>query len=701
MPARLLAYGGTSFSERRKIGQWPSIPEATLRDTYGLAVNAWSFGLGTLGKQPFVILRQRQNTDNRGGYPFSLLIDPGEEAWQRFGWNAAAVVASLLNAEEPVRTQLFENPERCSAEALERIVAELAPRRPLGVAPINGSADGIQSLCLTSCASAEPIVASSSSLGLPERLDADRMALSLEALPLCFRLSAGWLVGGGAAHGRAFGANLVIDEQVGVDADRVEREVELGHRYWLAWKSPAERPLVTPLEPKPIWTWDVEPSVFLASLILLQDVLNAIEPREELLERVEQRPKTTAALDSHIEQSAAALLARGSGPLGPRASQWLLSLSLRDKRKVDERTAGRLDRKTVFDELRRFGIPPKAVPRQLQLARDVRVGIWVDYLDRLRAEVRKNLESALDQLSPDLNQEEREQLAHAALLALPASDEKLPEWDRLRKDPDLWTMLQPVLRDEALVRFRRRDKSAAEAYLVLADDPGGLETKPMLQKDEYARLVEEIRALRKHRPDLVDAWLAPLPKPAEPEPAIVVPERAPRKRERPEETDDRKAQLSAALEALLFRSRADTVEKKSQELKAAFDGQILEDLDGAIAESCRESGQRFASAFAGKYMPLGDVMSLLPETSQDLLIECLAENQGSKFIAGATRDVTYAINNAPSRNAYSAALSRYLLQNAELRKTVAMRRSEDPKDFESKLKSMLNKSIQDKRSRRR
>ena len=700
MPARLLAYGGTSFSERRKIGVWPSIPEATLRDTYGLTVNAWSFGLGTLGKQPFVILRQRQNTDNRGGYPFSLLIDPGDEAWQRFNWNGAAVVSSLLNAEEPVRNLLIENPERCSADVLERIVAELMPRRPPGATPINGAADGLQSLCIASCASAEPIVASSSTLGLPERLDADRMTLALEPLPLCFRLGAGWLVGGGAAHGRALGANLVIDEQGGADADRVERQIEVGHRYWLAWKSPAERPLVTPLEPKPIWTWEVEPAVFLGSLILLQDVLNAIEPREELLERVEQKPRTTAALDAQIEQSAAALLARGSGPLGPRASQWLLSLSLRDKRKVDERTASRLDRKIVFEELRRFGIPPKAVPRQLQLARDVRVGIWVDYLDRQRVEVRKNLESALDQLSPDLNQEEREQLAHAALLALPASDEKLPEWDRLRKDPDLWTMLQPVLRDEALVRFRRRDKSAAEAYLVLADDPGGLETKPMLQKEEYSRLVEEIRTLRKHRPDLVDAWLAPLPKPAgEPEPVLAVPERAPRKRERPEQTDDtegRLAQLSAALEAVLFRSRADTVERKAQELKTAFDGLVSPDLDGLIAENCRDSGQRFASAFAGKYMPLGDVMTFLPETSQDLLIECLAENQGAKFTSRATVDISHAINNPPSRNAYSAALSRYLLQRAELRKTVAMRRSEDLKDFERKLKSLLNK-----RSRRR
>lgn len=98
MPARLLAYGGTSFSERRRIGPWPAIPEATLRDSYGLQPNAWCFGMGVLTGQPFLIFRQRQNVENRGGYPFSLLLDPGPDLWQRFEWNGAAVIAALLDS---------------------------------------------------------------------------------------------------------------------------------------------------------------------------------------------------------------------------------------------------------------------------------------------------------------------------------------------------------------------------------------------------------------------------------------------------------------------------------------------------------------------------------------------------------------------------------------------------------------------------
>lgn len=681
MPARLLAYGGTSFSERRKIGPWPAVPEATLRDTYGLTATTWCFGVGTLGKQPFVILRQRQNIENRGGYPFSLLFDPGEEAWLRFGYNAAALAAAILNTDDSVRELLLQTPERCSAEALERVAAELLPRR----GPANGAGENLQLLCLASCVSPEPVVASASSLGLHEKLDPERMAGLLEILPPCYRLATGWLVGGGAAHGRALGANLVIDEQAAVDQDRLQQHIETGRRYWQAWEFPANRPLAAPLESKPVWTWDVEPARYLDGLVLLQDVLTAIDPGEGLFERVEQKQESTAALDNQIEQAATALLTRGSGPLGPKASQWMLALSLRDKRKVDAKTAGRLDRKVVFDELRRFGIPPKAVPRQLQIARDVRVGLWLDYLDRLRGDVRKNLESALDQLGPDLTQEEREQLAHAALLALPASDEKLIDWDRFRKDPDLWTMLQPVLRDEALVRFRRHDRTAAEAYLAMGEDPGGIEARTLLpQKEDFARLVDEIRAMRKNRPELVDAWLAPFPKPAEPPAASVVPERMPRRRER---TDD----LGAALESVLFRSRPDSVERRTQELHNTFQNAAVTDLEAVIVENCRESGSKFAAAFAGKYMPLGDVMGLLSEAAQDRLIECFAENLGGKFAQRAAIDIAYALNNPASRNAYSRALSRYLVNHPDVRKTVAQRRSEESRDLDRKLKSMLAK----------
>ena len=56
--------------------------------------------------------------------------------------------------------------------------------------------------------------------------------------------------------------------------------------------------------------------------------------------------------------------------------------------------------------------------------------------------------------------------------------------------------------------------------------------------------------------------------------------------------------------------------------------------------------------------------------------------------AQAAIDVAHALKNKPSRNAYSAALSRYLLDDPPLRRQVARVMVED--DLERKLKSMLS-----------
>lgn len=603
MPARLLAYGGTSFSERRRIGQWPSIPEATLRDTYGLTANSWCYGVGTLGKQPFLILRQRQNIENRGGYPFSLLLDPGDEVWQRFGWNGGALVASLLQNEPKL---LLETPERCSADALERVVSELVAH---AILPASGK--DLEPLLIASCLQNEPIVVPG------ERPTPTEMAAMLEPQPVSFRLSAGWLVGGGAAHGRAFAANLVFDDQATVDR---AGQRETGKSYSEAWTSVSDPALIENFKTKPIWTWDVELGSFFQALVLLRDLESARDADEALFQRIEEKGQTTEDLDRKINQTATDLLNRGTNPLGPRATSWLLKQTVHEKRKLDSKTASRLDPQATTDELRRLGFPPKAVPRNMQLAREVRVAIWVDYLDRLRAEVPQNLETAIKQLG-DMRDDERQQLAQAALAARPASNDKHADWERLRKYPEIWALLEPTI-------------------------------QPLRQ------------------------------------PVFVIPERPSRRRER---APDGSSELREALESVLFRSRADSVERDIEKLGATFDGVKSLELDDLIAENCESSGPHFAAAFSGKYSALGDVMAFLSDNSQDRLMSCLAEHEGRKFQSLAARDITHAINNPQSRNAYSRALTRYLVDHPDLGKTVAIRRGEEPKDFDRRLRSMLAK----------
>jgi hypothetical protein len=122
---RLLAYGGTSYSERKRLGNWPVADYAAMGDRYALADGALSYGVGLAGGSPFLIARLIQNEARRGGYPYTLLFDPGQAAWLRFEWNGAALLMSLLN-DERTRASLFDDVEMCDEALLTRLISALA-----------------------------------------------------------------------------------------------------------------------------------------------------------------------------------------------------------------------------------------------------------------------------------------------------------------------------------------------------------------------------------------------------------------------------------------------------------------------------------------------------------------------------------------------------------------------------------------------
>jgi hypothetical protein len=636
MPGRLLAYGGTSFSERRRIGQWPAVPEATLRDSYGLQPNAWVYGMGVLARQPFLIFRQRQNIESRGGYPFSLLVDPPEAVWQRFSWNAAALIAALLEQNPEL---LFKTPESCSADALEALLNGLVVPRVAASA-----ASPLSQAIAATVTAPEPIALSSASLGFTERPDAVTIAGSLAALPVCFRASCGWLAGGGSAHGRALGAALVIDDQAAADSQPL---VETGRKLIAAWEAVRRRGLLDTLDAQPLWLWEENPAATLDAAILLYDLESAGSITDELIVRAAK----VQALNDPIEQLVSERLTSGSAALGPKASAMLIGRCLNAKYKIDEKTAARLDADTVMTELRRWGSPPKKLPKSLPVPQSWRVAMWVDYLQRLTADVRKNLAEALEQVGT------HQELIDAALAALPGSEERLIDWVKFRDDAELWPLLQPALREEALRRFQRDVKGSAEAYLELAEDPDGEYARSQLSTEEFYRLMPDRRPA------------APAPR------KIVIP---PRK------------ELRDELDAVLFDTDRDTAERKVEALRAKYEKTPVAKaaLDAMIQTRCDTNGEQFAEAYSGKYLALGDVMGFLSEAAQQRLLECLRDHQGSKFSEQTAVHVRHALGNRASRNAYTAALGRYLLSDIKLLRQVAKYMDED--SLERKLKSMLS-----------
>ncbi len=96
---RIFAFGGTRYAERARVGAWPEDFSVTaeFEDTYSLPFGRQllSYGAGVRDGQPFLIVRQRQNEDDRGGYAYTVLLDPGEDVWERFGFNAARLLLAI------------------------------------------------------------------------------------------------------------------------------------------------------------------------------------------------------------------------------------------------------------------------------------------------------------------------------------------------------------------------------------------------------------------------------------------------------------------------------------------------------------------------------------------------------------------------------------------------------------------------------
>lgn len=258
---RLLAYGGISHAERCRIGTWRGIKEGTLDDSYGLHESEFCFGVGFSeatsdsldedSRTPFIILRQLQNQHDRGGYAFTLLLDPGTEVWQAFAWNAAALMNALLT-EESTRELLLIHPETTDLNQLSQILCDAMNCSIGSYLPINGrqSSDQVFSCdeattnrfahLLTDSAAhgTAPIVSiaiNAESLDLPSHPTLAEISTWLNHTPPCFRLGNGWLFGGSRTHGEVLKAQLVFDD--GVANSNTEEQEARGRRIVTAWSN--------------------------------------------------------------------------------------------------------------------------------------------------------------------------------------------------------------------------------------------------------------------------------------------------------------------------------------------------------------------------------------------------------------------------------------------------------------------------------
>lgn len=218
----LIAHGGTRFEQRTRWGKWErkyTNPEKTkwedspntgfMEDDYGAwAGDKLSFGVGEWGINKLLVFRIRQNVQNRGGYPYTLLIDPGEAVWRRAGNNGAAIIQKIMEDEE-LYGRLMERIEELPIPGGD--VAKLFRERfALVDLTVEGKPDKKFADLFKQADQGQDVVVVGKDF-MAEKPDPKEIAAKLASIPEELRKHVNFIFGGGRAHARACDFKIVWD----------------------------------------------------------------------------------------------------------------------------------------------------------------------------------------------------------------------------------------------------------------------------------------------------------------------------------------------------------------------------------------------------------------------------------------------------------------------------------------------------------
>lgn len=203
---KLLIYGGNEHNIRCEIGKWNLPEKGPLLDTYGIPKDGWTIGFGILDDEGFLFLKSERIAETRV-YPFTILFAPGDTVWEKFGWNAAHLAASVLGEKNKFHSQLMNQPETFSLQNLEEMAETLvkytlSPELDFTSELIAGTV--FESEILT----VNPILLN---YEFPNHLE---LAYQIEALPTFLRTGNGWLLGGSSENAKGLGVKLVFDDNL-------------------------------------------------------------------------------------------------------------------------------------------------------------------------------------------------------------------------------------------------------------------------------------------------------------------------------------------------------------------------------------------------------------------------------------------------------------------------------------------------------
>ncbi len=201
----MMAYGGNAYQFRAEIGDWPvSIPVGTLSDTYGASNKIIGFGVGEKEGRRFIILRQLQNIQNRGGYAYTILLDFGEEVRRKADYNDAVIIRNIL-ADPVLKHYLLNKPEVVGGIRRTKLFTRLE-QSYLRTSTSEDTA--LQPFMEDIGTEKDPMVFGASSMAEPTP---ERLAQAIAALSEEERKKFTFLIRGASIHGQFLGIRRVWD----------------------------------------------------------------------------------------------------------------------------------------------------------------------------------------------------------------------------------------------------------------------------------------------------------------------------------------------------------------------------------------------------------------------------------------------------------------------------------------------------------
>ena len=410
MGVALLTHGGEAgFNPRIRLpgtGDWDWIKDIALlnsdRDLIesDLAGNpkgkyGESYGMGCQGGRSFLVFRQLQAWEqNRSReYPYSLLLDIGEEEWERLSWNAA-LLAAYLSAEgegaiadgiQPLpdsrnearqdRVFLLRHPEGITDEVALRAICQrvvtaalLQEERSIKASDIPGDFDDsavrLRQIWAGALLEESPVEIPFSMIGIARRPAPSVLAGILVPLPVCMRVGFGWLLGL-PVLAREIEARLTLTEApCKTSQETVERIAMAGQQLLKGWEAALSHPaishLIAHVSEMPFWGWKQrDVPAFLSTIRVLGalKIADGWTGDAELAAANELQPGWE--FQGLFEESLDALLIKSRESLGPAGTRYVLrSLPSRDV--LSTYGPGILSRQhpgTFLEEIVRTGVP--------------------------------------------------------------------------------------------------------------------------------------------------------------------------------------------------------------------------------------------------------------------------------------------------------------------------------------------------------